>query len=76
MSEVIDRVFNILYENGLRPQNGLQPLSYVELSTKVTEEVTLELGRECMELGIVPFLTKLVGEDNTTRLFERHAGEA
>lgn len=39
------------------------------------EAVALQLGRDCMELGIVPFLTKLVGDANVTRLFERHAGE-
>lgn len=39
------------------------------------EAVALELGRECLELGIVPFLTKLVGETNVDWLFERHAGE-
>lgn len=39
------------------------------------EAVALELGRDCLELGIVPFLTRLVGEANVDYLFERHAGE-
>jgi hypothetical protein len=40
------------------------------------DAVAVQLGRECMEMGLLPFLERLVGEANTTRLFERHAEES
>lgn len=68
--EMLDRVFNVIYAHD--PMTD----SSVDAAHKVCEIVTIELGKDCMELGIVPFLTRLVGEDNVERLFERHAGEA
>ncbi len=37
------------------------------------EAVALQLGRDLLELGIDPFLVRLVGEANARRLWERHA---
>lgn len=39
---------------------------------RIREETALQIGRDCMEMGIVPFLERLVGEANTDILFERH----
>jgi len=38
-------------------------------------DTALQLGRDLMDIGLVPFLTMLVGEDSVTLVFERHAGE-
>lgn len=46
-----------------------------DMVDKYRDEVALQLGRDCLEMGLVPFLERLVGPENTTRLFERHAGE-
>lgn len=37
------------------------------------EAVAIELGRDLLRLGIDPFITRLVGDDNAQRLWERHA---
>lgn len=37
------------------------------------EAVALQLGRDVMSMGLVPFLTKLVGKQNVITVFERHA---
>jgi len=39
-------------------------------------EVAVDIGRDLLRDGLEPFLVRLVGEDNTTRVFERHAGES
>lgn len=42
---------------------------------KIREETAIELGRDLLRDGLVPFLDRLVGPENTARVFERHAGE-
>lgn len=39
------------------------------------DEVALDMGRDLLDIGLVPFLERLVGAYNAVRVFERHAGE-
>jgi hypothetical protein len=43
-----------------------------DLTDAHRDEVALQLGRDLMEVGLIPFLERLVGEDNTERVIERH----
>ena len=47
-----------------------------ELIDAYRDEVAIDLGRDLMKMGLVPFLERLVGADNTHRLFARHSGDA
>jgi hypothetical protein len=42
---------------------------------QIREDYVVEMGRDLMQMGLVPFLERLVGASNLDRIFARHAGE-
>jgi hypothetical protein len=68
-----DKIFNVLHRADDLTPAVVQAKRIVELAK---QDISIQLGRDAIELGIDAFLDRLVGEDNAQRLWERHAGEA